>query len=134
MIEKLGHSKRIQVMRREWIDEEKPGVSRDSGVTREELENSTVLPTSAKLTETPSSNTAAQHGSAEDLFMPNNENAPPTTSHPEPEEDDLDDLLREDEPMTDMPSTSVPSRTPHLHDNDFDDFDADYEAMKELGM
>lgn len=134
MIEKLGHSKRIQVMRREWIDEEKPGVSRDSGVTREELEKSSARPTPAKPTATPSSNTEVQEGSAEDLFMPNNETARPTTSHPEPEEDDLDDLLREDEPMTDIPpNTSIPSRTPH-HDNDFDDFDADYEAMKELGM
>ncbi|CAG8024092.1 unnamed protein product [Penicillium olsonii] len=130
IIEKLGHSKRIQVMRREWIEEEKPRLLRDSGITREELENSRVLQTPAKLDEAPSSNIPGQEGSPEDLFMPNNGNAQPTISHPEPEEDDLDDLLRE-EPMADIPpNTSISTREPQW-DEDFDD---DYEAMKELGM
>lgn len=132
MIEKLGHSKRIQVMRREWIDEEKPRLFDNSGPTREELENSRVNKTAAKSNDTPTPNAQTKEGSAEDLFMPENEGARPTTSYPEPEEDDLDDLLR-DEPMTDIPpNTSTSTSRPPDFDND--DFDADYEAMKELGM
>jgi replication fork protection complex subunit Csm3/Swi3 len=128
MIEKLGHSKRIQVMRREWIEEEKPKLFDHSGPTREELENARASKTPVK-SNTPTPNPQAQEGSAEDLFMPDKEGVRPTTSYPEPEEDDLDDLLR-DEPMTDIPPTSTSSRPPDFDD----DFDADYEAMKELGM
>ncbi|CAG8948376.1 unnamed protein product [Penicillium salamii] len=130
IIEKLGHSKRIQVMRREWIEEEKPRLARDSGVTREELENARVQKTPAKSKEPSSSNTPGQEGSTEDLFMPDNGIAQPTTSHPEPEEDDLDDLLREEESMMIPPNTSTSQREPQLDE----DFDADYEAMKEFGM
>jgi replication fork protection complex subunit Csm3/Swi3 len=131
MIEKLGHSKRIQVMRREWIEEEKPRLSRDSGATREELENARVVQMPAKSGETPSSHPPVQDGVAEDLFIPDNETARPTTSYPEPEEDDLDDLLREDEPTADIPpKTSTSLQAPNVDE----DFDAEYEAMMELGM
>jgi replication fork protection complex subunit Csm3/Swi3 len=132
MIEKLGHSKRIQVMRREWIEEEKPRLFDHSGPTRQELENSRASKTPVNSNDIPTANTQSQEGSAEDLFMPGNEGVQPTTSYPEPEEDDLDALLR-DEPMTDIPpKTSTSSLRPPVFDND--DYDAEYEAMKELGM
>jgi replication fork protection complex subunit Csm3/Swi3 len=132
MIEKLGHSKRIQVMRREWIEEEKPRLFDNTGPTREELENPRIPRTPAKSNDSPNPNPQVQEGSAEDLFMPDNEGARPTTSYPEPEEDDLDDLLR-DEPMTDiLPNLSTSSSRPA--DLDDDDFDAEYEVMKDLGM
>ena len=35
MVEKLGHSKRMQIMRREWIDEGKPGYGKDVGDAHE---------------------------------------------------------------------------------------------------
>lgn len=118
-------------MRREWIEEEKPRLFQDSGATREELENARDLQTSANPREMLPSNAPHQEGSPEDLFIPDSENARPTTSHPEPEEDDLDDLLREEEPMPDSrPKISISSRGPDLEK----DFDADYEAMNELGM
>lgn len=60
---------------------------------------------------------------------PEAENRPPV-SHPEPDDDDLEDLLREqDEVMSGMPEPSL--RAPNT---DMDDFDAEYEAMNDLGL
>lgn len=135
MIEKLGHSKRIQVMRREWIDEEKPRLH-NSELTREELENHHVLKDSTNSNH----NTAAIPQSREatpdqDLFIPDpDETARPTISFPGPEDDDLDDLLREqDDTMTDL-RPEMPASSSRAPNGDDDEYDADYEAMKELGM
>ncbi|KAJ5824397.1 hypothetical protein N7447_006737 [Penicillium robsamsonii] len=118
MIEKLGHSKRIQAKRREWIDEEKPRLFDSSGPTREELEHRHVHKNTADFNHNPAGITHDQEGTTEkDLFIPDlNESARPTISYPEPEpeDDDLDDLIREqDEPMTDFPPTSVPRLPEH---------------------
>lgn len=136
IIEKLGHTKRMQVMRREWIEEEKPKPFGDTI----NMPDSHDLPTrpsdqnGADKTEAPASGPSAsnQVGSDDDdLFMPDPEaeNRPPV-SHPEPDDDDLEDLLREqDEVMSGMPEpASKPQKT------DFDDFDAEYEAMNDLGL
>lgn len=138
MIEKLGHSKRIQAMRREWIDEEKPRLFDSSGPTREELENHHVPKNPADSNHNSAAIIQDQEEVADqDLFIPDpNENARPTIGYPEPEpeDDDLEDLLREqDEPMTDFPPDmrASSSRAP---DDDNDDYDAEYEAMKELGL
>ena len=69
MIEKLGHSKRIQAMRREWIDEEKPRLFDSSGPTREELENRE-LKNPADSNHNPAAITQDQEGAADqDLFL-----------------------------------------------------------------
>ncbi|KAJ5770786.1 uncharacterized protein N7511_002837 [Penicillium nucicola] len=134
MIEKLGHSKRIQVMRREWIEEEKPRPLDSSEPTREMLESLQIPKTATHLGDGDAPATKDQDEAGEgDLFIPDDEGIRPSTSYPEPEDDDLDDLLREqDEVMADCPSDTVASssRPP----NDFDDYDAEYEAMKDLGM
>ncbi|KAJ5175495.1 Chromosome segregation in meiosis protein 3 [Penicillium canariense] len=139
MIEKLGHTKRIQTMRREWIDEEKPrrfDESRDVPATHD-------LPTrlssdqngmhaSEPRSSTPSRPQEGTSGTADqDLFMPDSEaETRPPVSHPEPDDDDLEDLLREqDEVMSGIPEP--PSRAPN---GSLDDFDAEYEAMNELGL
>ncbi|OQE80768.1 hypothetical protein PENNAL_c0044G10586 [Penicillium nalgiovense] len=138
MIEKLGHSKRIQAMRREWIDEEKPRLFDSSGLTREELESRHVPKHNADSNHSPAAIIQGQEGVGDqDLFIPDpNESAPATTSYPElePKDDDLEDLLREhDEPMTGFrPNVCVSS--PRVPDDDNDDYDAEYEVMKELGM
>ncbi|KAJ5486340.1 hypothetical protein N7530_000640 [Penicillium desertorum] len=138
IIEKLGHSKRIQAMRREWIDEEKPRLFDRSGLTREELENSHVPKNHAVSNHSPAAIIQGQEGVADqDLFIPDpNESARATTSYPEPEpeDDDLEDLLREqDEPMTDF-RPNVRASSPRAPDDYNDDYDAEYEVMKELGM
>ncbi|KAJ5170641.1 uncharacterized protein N7500_003424 [Penicillium coprophilum] len=136
MIEKLGHSKRIQAMRREWIDEEKPRLFDSAGATQEELEHRFGPRNTADSNNNPSAIPQDQEATTDqDLFIPDpNESARPTTSHPEPEDDDLDDLLREqDEPMIDSPS-DVRASSSRAPDDDNDEYDAEYEAMKELGM
>ncbi|KAJ5498405.1 hypothetical protein LT330_009963 [Penicillium expansum] len=136
MIEKLGHSKRIQSMRREWIDEEKPRLFNSSGPTREELENRDFLKNPADSNHSPAAFTEDQQGAADqDLFIPDpHESARPRISYPEPEDDDLEDLLREqDEPMIDF-TPDMRASSSRAPNDDNDDYDAEYEAMKELGM
>ncbi|CAG8908587.1 unnamed protein product [Penicillium egyptiacum] len=139
MIEKLGHSKRIQAMRREWINEEKPRLFDSSGPTREELEGRHVPENHADSNHSPAAGSQDKEGIADqDLFIPDpNESARATISYPEPgpeDDDDLEDLLREqDEPMTDSPP-NMRASSAQVPGDDNDDYDAEYEVMKELGM
>ncbi|CAI7583858.1 unnamed protein product [Penicillium pancosmium] len=142
MIEKLGHTKRIQTMRREWIEEEKPKLFRDDPEpTIETLD----LPTRLSSNQNQNGETQAQAGpsgdadaDADQLFIPDPEadTRQQPTSHPEPDDDELDDLedlLREqDNEMSGIQQTSGPG--PQRNENSMDDFDADYEAMNELGL
>ena len=144
MIEKLGHTKRIQTMRREWINEEKQKVFETSDSSRNVPETRD-LPTrvsadqfdpATREHQDPSTLHMAapqKSGSADqDLFMPGPEGAdPPPTSHPEPDDDDLEDLLREhDENEQAETRSSMPQMLNSVHD----DFDAEYEAMNDMGM
>ncbi|KAJ5090420.1 Chromosome segregation in meiosis protein 3 [Penicillium argentinense] len=137
MIEKLGHSKRIQTMRREWIEEEKPKLFADTEVTQDAL-NIRELPTRISFDQNgpvaEALSRPVQDGSNapnEQLFIadPEGESRLPT-SNPEPDDDDLEDLLREqdDEMSGAVQLTSRPEK------GDRDDFDAEYEAMNELGL
>lgn len=140
IIEKLGHTKRIQTMRREWIDEEKPNFFNDTinvpdtrdltmGVSADQ--NGTDAP-EPRASNPSGSNQAGSDTADQDLFMPDPEKETrPKVSHPEPDDDDLEDLLREqDEVMSGMPEPAA-SGPPNTSQ---DDFDAEYEAMNEMGM
>src|SRR3954469_1549167 len=125
MIEKLGHSKRIQVMRREWIDEEKPRPFDSSEPTREMLESLQIPKNTTRFNdgEAPATKDKEETGDG-DLFIPDHGGTRPTTSYPEPEDDDLDDLLKEqDEPTADRPSdvAALSSRPPPDDHPDYDD-------------
>ncbi|KAJ0422530.1 replication fork protection component Swi3-domain-containing protein [Aspergillus carlsbadensis] len=96
MIERLGHSKRIQTMRRAWIDEEKPETTDDD-------DNILVNDTSAPKTALPTGQVVVDQSDArpveldymdDDLFMPDegNERSPADISGAPLEDDDLDDL------------------------------------------
>lgn len=145
MIEKLGHSKRIQTMRREWIEEEKPKMFGDREISRE-------APDIADLSIERSSdgnNGAAAEGPQDSsahldamqehsggvnsaLFISDARGeAHVANTHPEPDDDALEDLLREqDEAMLGTLSEPKAQTTR----NALDDFDEEYEAMNELGM
>lgn len=139
MIEKLGHSKRIQTMRREWINEEKPRlfdlsddaprasipIAHKSPNTAPADQNDDPLPASSERP-TP----REQWFDDQNLFFSDNADAGPTVSHPEPEDDDLDDILREQDEERPV-EAGGPSGTPGRNR---DDFNAEYEAMQELGM
>ena len=140
MIEKLGHSKRIQTMRREWIEEEKPRLYTEPEAEAEARVDSIELPTrlSSKQNGPSDAQTEGQFDPADDpeqLFMPDPEGSsrqPVSASHPEPDDDDLEDLLREqDDEMTGVQHTS---EVPKNNAGSRDDFDAEYEAMNEMGL
>lgn len=143
MIERLGHSKRIQTMRREWIEEEKP----KSVGHREPLQDA---PDTRDLSlwrssgQQPEMTAEAGHPSRSqslhdargnidsDLFMPDAQGETrPATGYPESDDDDLEYLLREqDENVAGQISEPMPRTTRSGHD----DFDAEYEAMNDLGI
>jgi replication fork protection complex subunit Csm3/Swi3 len=112
LVEKAGHSKRMQTMRKEWIDEGKPGYAREKRTpergTRQTEDNQTA--DAAKDGDTGS---ARDHGDAaprpatnqsifgngaesEDLFFPDTNKKPgEDDDDAAPEEDELDALLAE---------------------------------------
>jgi replication fork protection complex subunit Csm3/Swi3 len=131
IIEKLGHSKRIQIMRKEWIDEEKPNYhSTDHDTFASSLVSPPVVPPPVN-SALAGSNTNASTNNAppdDDLdmllaeaeaegsnhrgrFAPNNiENGLPNNIPPDdvPPDDDLDMLLAEaenNEPFVPRPNT-----------------------------
>jgi hypothetical protein len=89
MVEKVGHSKRMQSMRKEWIDEGKPGY-RDKAQQEEDAREQ-----KRKDSENAENTTADTRDDGDDLFFadPNR----PTEKAPEnaPEDDELDALLAE---------------------------------------
>lgn len=136
MIEKLGHSKRIQTMRREWINEEKPRLFDPSDDTpRASVPSADKSPNAATADQNddplPASNERPapreQGSDDQNLFFSDSADAGPTVSHPEPEDDDLDDILREQEEESPADAGGPSGRSR-------DDFDAEYEAMQELGL
>jgi replication fork protection complex subunit Csm3/Swi3 len=72
MIEKLGHNKRVQIMRREWIDEDK--------LTRRDDSPPTITATAQTTTTTNSNDQSDERREGDDVPDDNNE---------------LDDLLAE---------------------------------------
>ncbi|KAF7712939.1 Uncharacterized protein PECH_002329 [Penicillium ucsense] len=165
IIEKLGHTKRIQTMRKEWIEEEKPKPFYDRTNT-ENLSRSSTEPNRPDNKEKQTAGSKQTESTNDgDLFMqdPEAENRPPV-SHPQPDDDELEDLLREqDEEMTSGPPASAPrpdAQGVETDDDDLgnllreqdeimadmpkpasraavahmDDFDAEYEAMNEMGL
>ncbi|KAJ5935675.1 hypothetical protein N7466_005222 [Penicillium verhagenii] len=136
MIEKLGHTKRIQTMRREWIDEEK------RKVFERDMPESINLPTrlssgqndsTTEVTNTSISQPApgGSGGPDLDLFMPDPEGTTQqVVSHPEPDDDDLEDLLREEDEMR----LGEPHSAKQVPNSANDDFDAEYEAMNDMGL
>ncbi|OCK83337.1 Swi3-domain-containing protein [Lepidopterella palustris CBS 459.81] len=103
IIEKLGHSKRIQMMRREWIEEGKPkataDIDQDPDAHIERDEPSNGVPNNAEQTPLPE-RTAIETGreSATEHNRPTSLEEPKTRDDEGawPDEDELDALLGED--------------------------------------
>lgn len=148
MVEKLGHTKRIQTMRREWIDEGRPRAPAEAPElkTREEEDNAAgrnMEDASAEVNGerqrtpeiypvedddlyglSPAANrTMRPQGGdlSSALFVSDNEK--------DPDEDELDALLTEDSAMTmDRAMKPLAVSTASTEDN----FDDDMEAMAEM--
>ncbi|KAF9892392.1 chromosome segregation in meiosis- protein [Aspergillus nanangensis] len=141
IIEKLGHSKRIQTMRRGWIEEEKPkrrstsperngdmirpslqtlgtAGEDDGGMTREQIQ----LGNSNGLFQKAGDNEAHDRS----LFV-SDDDVERTIEKDAPDDDELDALLRghEDEPTTTDDPTKESHSNPVTDENMYDDaFDA----------
>ncbi|KAJ5532120.1 Chromosome segregation in meiosis protein 3 [Penicillium frequentans] len=166
MIEKLGHTKRIQTMRKEWIDDEKRKVFENYTDTRDLPTRLSSDQNGGATKEMPNSTTiqaaADGSGSPDDLFMPDPEGTiRQSVSHPAPDDDDLEDLLREQyenmpgeqQAAKQMPNDGLddddlddllreqdedmlkgPQPAKQVPKSGHDDFDAEYEAMNEMGL
>lgn len=126
MIEKLGHKKRIQMMRREWIDEGKPKPPRDDD------DDDFVIPNEDTQLDPPNNPNIPVRsiGSQEPQVRDDQSNGGAPTTQPiianqEPDEDDLDALLAEEESATttqnQKPSNAPPTKD---HEPDEDELDA----------
>ena len=154
MIEKLGHSKRLQTMRRTWIDEEKPGHSADPFEdtlperTQKFPQQSTEAPRSdpnglgteaAQQRQSEYNTAGGRNEIGQGLFMSDDEDGPQGTDKKVPvpgpvnddSDDDLDALLREQGDGN--PTTGNPSAGPEPGD-DVDDgrFNDDLDILREL--
>ncbi|EXJ90419.1 hypothetical protein A1O1_03520 [Capronia coronata CBS 617.96] len=125
LIEKVGHSKRMQTMRKEWIDQGKPGYARDKGRQKQDEERETDDLYGDNPPADKNIPGAAVDGD-DSLFIPDTgaSHEPAAIFDDMPEDDDLDALLAEQD--TSMTHTA-PSRLRTAMDMDSegeDDLDA----------
>lgn len=137
MIEKLGHTKRVQIMRREWINEEKPDYRRrddndDSNIY--DHSTSTAERNGASADATATNNRTTNDGplddESDDLFAERprrsfapKQDASSRLNHDAPPDDDLDMLLAEAENVTFAPKNNIsnePSNEDAPPDDDLD--------------
>ncbi|KAL4803896.1 replication fork protection component Swi3-domain-containing protein [Aspergillus unguis] len=137
MIERLGHSKRLQTMRRTWIDEEKSNLASEEPLPNNNADNN-VANRDRLMTDAPGAiqiHTLRSHESLhdheeDDLFMPDDiNNERPANNNAVPPDDDLDELdalLREqgDEPGIQNTTSTKESASVHGPYDDFDELDA----------
>ena len=90
MIEKVGHSKRMAVNRKTWIDEGKPEYARDKALRKEQDE----YEKATEKAEQPKADEGDKEESS-DLFFAHRSGQKDETNDQEPEEDELDALLAE---------------------------------------
>ncbi|CEL02443.1 hypothetical protein ASPCAL03613 [Aspergillus calidoustus] len=127
MIERLGHSKRIQTMRRAWIDEEKPKTTGDDDdiLDNDTSAPTTTLPTGQVVIDQFDARPVQLDDMDDDLFMPDegNEQRPANADGAPLEDADLDELdalLKEHESE---PRPANAGAAP-LEEDDFDELDA----------
>lgn len=126
LIEKVGHSKRMQIMRKEWIDEGKPGYLKDKGRKKQNEERETDdLYGDERQADKHDPNTAAADGD-DSLFIPDTRPSGTTanTENDMPEDDDLDALLAEQETAPAQRSTFRSRAAKELESEGEDDLDA----------
>ncbi|KAI9736289.1 MAG: chromosome segregation in meiosis- protein [Cirrosporium novae-zelandiae] len=158
MIEKLGHSKRLQIMRREWIDEGKPRALDDESprhTANAGMDNSSVIPETSGETqahqpdttngESTVGNSSLSKNNENNLFLSDDEDgdmysqllemesekaANNNASHSQPpEEDELDALLGEGSAM-DWAQGVQPGRSNQAQDDD--PFEDEMDILREM--
>ena len=127
--EKVGHSKRMQIMRKEWIDEGKP--RRTTELDDEDADH--VRPGDPPAEQTSESVEGVEQGEpvVERGLGPEApaENDSSGIPYGDPDEDELDALLAESTRPDAQPSKTLPSRTA---ETDHDPFADEMEAMADM--
>jgi replication fork protection complex subunit Csm3/Swi3 len=133
IIEKVGHTKRMQLMRKDWIDEGKPRRTRDQDedVDEAEAEKTPVQESTGDM------EGVEKDGDHPDS-RPTEERQEPIRSQPDdtaptagedPDDDELDALLAESEQPSTAASKTLPSRTVSAQNDPFED---EMEAMADM--
>lgn len=141
LIEKVGHSKRMNVMRKEWIDESKPGyISKKSLAGKDEFEDDDLYAAGEvnpieNRPEQPSNaapNTSADVGMADDsLFITDsNTNRKSTANDELPEDDELEALLAEQETRQAPAKTQISTNPDSEGEDDLDALLAEQETRR----
>lgn len=91
MVEKVGHSKRMALVRKEWIDEGKPRYARDKALRKEQEEHEK----SGDGEEVAAKATDGNTEESDDMFFANSNQQKEQANDNQPEDDDLDALLAE---------------------------------------
>ena len=132
MVEKVGHTKRMQIMRKDWIDEGKPrrATERDDDDADDIVPDK---PSAEQQTEdmegVVESGTTEQQGSGHEEQAHVQGPPSPGSAGADPDEDELDALLAESaQPETSTPKT-LPVRTTATEDDPFAD---EMEAMADM--
>jgi replication fork protection complex subunit Csm3/Swi3 len=133
IIEKVGHTKRMQIMRKEWIDAGKPRRTTE----REDEEVDEVV-----LDQAPADDTTRMEGLEQDGHTRQQEpsgnrdgrgqnQAPRTfnTADADPDEDELDALIAESEQLDNSAMKAQPTRTNATEEDPFAD---EMEAMADM--
>jgi replication fork protection complex subunit Csm3/Swi3 len=97
LIEKVGHSKRMNVTRKEWVDEGKPGYIRDQLPTKYDAEQEEMGSKVAQQDDAEKDTAAPDQGNADNLFFRDSKRAEEDVGRAQPEDDELDALLAENE-------------------------------------
>jgi replication fork protection complex subunit Csm3/Swi3 len=139
MIEKLGHKKRIQMMRREWIEEGKPKPQRHED-EEDDANNHNQTPSGQEEPDEDQLDALlAESETISPSTTPKTTNAQPANDQEEPDQDELDALMAEDA-MNETTTTAAAPKSlfggpPSLATSttrrppDVDNFDDDEEAM-----
>ncbi|EUC42750.1 hypothetical protein COCMIDRAFT_102682 [Bipolaris oryzae ATCC 44560] len=129
IIEKVGHTKRMQVMRKDWIDEGKPrrAADRDSDEEDRAAEETTVQQTTEGMdgVRISTGNGLEHQSSVQAPVLDTTEH----TAGEEPDEDELDALLAESEQPATTLTKTLPTRPMPAQDDPFAD---EMEAMADM--
>ncbi len=135
IIEKAGHTKRMQIMRKDWIDEGKPRRSRESD---DENVDEVVLDTTEKQKDQDKEDAEREEATVRSDSDSNRHDLPPHQSRSgaelgagnAPDEDELDALLAESTEVNDRGVRTLPTR-PAPPDED-DPFADEMEAIADM--
>ena len=129
IIEKVGHTKRMQMMRKDWLDEGKPRRTTEQDEDADEAQpEKTPAQQSTEEMEGVEKNGDASHSRPMDDHQEPSRAAVPTAGN-DPDDDELDALLADSEQPGTAASKTLPSRTAPIENDPFAD---EMEAMEDM--